>query len=239
MTDARHLDWHGCFNARDLGGIRTVDGRLTRRGALVRADTPEGLTASGWSALLAYGIRTIVDLRNDDERGADLAARPPDIATVHLPLDGIEHSEFWDLWAGGPQFATPLYYGPHIERFPERSGRVISAIANAEPGGVLFHCIGGRDRSGQIAMLLLALVGVAAEHIAADYALSAERLRARHAHLGEKDQGPAIDEFLAAQGTSTREAIVTTLSSLNLDAFRSAGGVTEDLAALRARLLEP
>ena len=39
-------------------------------------------------------------------------------------------------------------------------------------------------------MLLLALAGVAVEDIAADYALSAERLAARCAARGEPDQGP-------------------------------------------------
>jgi len=39
MSDGnRHLDWDGCFNVRDLGGLRTVGGGETRRGALVRAD---------------------------------------------------------------------------------------------------------------------------------------------------------------------------------------------------------
>jgi len=56
---------------------------------------------------------------------------------------------------------------------------VIAAIADAEPGGVGFHCVGGQDRSGQIAMLVLALAGVDPEDIAADYLLSRERLRAR------------------------------------------------------------
>jgi hypothetical protein len=157
---------------------------------------------------------------------------------VHLPLDGIEERAFWELWTGGPQFATPLYYGPHIERFPERSGRVLAAIAHAEPGGVLFHCVGGRDRSGQIAMLLLALVGVAPEEIAADYALSEERLRVRYAHLGEPDQGIEIAEFLQQQGTSTADVVLKTLASLDLDAFCHAGGLRDDdLAALQRRLL--
>ena len=51
-------------------------------------------------------------------------------------------------------------------------------------------------------MLLLALVGVAVEDIAADYALSAERLAARYAARGEPDQGPLVEAFLADRGTS-------------------------------------
>ena len=61
----RVLYWDGCTNARDLGGLGTSDGRMTRWGAVVRSDTPARLTATGWSALYAYGIRTIITLRTD------------------------------------------------------------------------------------------------------------------------------------------------------------------------------
>jgi hypothetical protein len=142
----RHLDWQGCFNVRDLGGLRTTDGRRTRPRRIVRADALDGLTASGWAALSAHGVRTVIDLRDDDERGVDAAPRPAWVTTVHLPLDGSEDREFWDAWDSGPQFATPLYYGPHLQRFPERSAAVLSAIARAEPGGVVFHCASGRDQ---------------------------------------------------------------------------------------------
>ncbi len=233
----RQLDWDGAFNVRDLGGLPAAGGHATRRGAVVRGDSPDRLSAAGWSALEAHGIRTIVDLRNDDER--EVGVRPRGIDTLHLPLDG-EDARFWDRWATGPQFATPLYYGPHLERFPERSARVIAAIASAPPGGVYVHCVGGRDRTGQVAMLLLALVGVAPEEIAADYALSAECLPARYAALGEEDQGPALTEYLRAQGTTAEGAVLETLAAVDVEARLRAGGTTDaDLAALRARLLGP
>jgi protein-tyrosine phosphatase len=148
-----HLDWEGCFNVRDLGGLPTADGRETRRRALVRADSLDGLTASGWAALSAHGVRTVVDLRNDDELGPDAAPRPPAVTTIHIPLDVSEDHEFWEgVWGSGPQFATPLYCRPHLERFPGRSAAVLAAIADARPGGVVFHCAGARDRTGQVAM---------------------------------------------------------------------------------------
>jgi len=59
----------------------------------------------------------------------------------------------------------------------DRSAAVLGAIAGAAPGGGVFHCVGGRDRTGQIAILLLALAGVDAERIVADYELSDVRLR--------------------------------------------------------------
>jgi protein tyrosine/serine phosphatase len=234
----RHLEWEGCFNVRDLGGLPVAGGGTTRWGAVVRADALDELTPAGWAALVAHGVRTVVDLRNEDERAVGPVARPPEVTTVELPLDAVDDREFWDVWDSGPQFGTPLYYGPHLERFPERSAAVIAAIASAAPGGVAFHCGGGRDRAGQIAMLVLALVGVPPEVIAADYALSFERLPARYAARSEPDQGPMLTAFLEAEGTTGEALVVELLRTVDVEArLRSAGLTDAQLAALRARLV--
>jgi protein-tyrosine phosphatase len=115
---------------------------------------------------------------------------------------------------------------------------VVAAVARAKPGGVLVHCVSGRDRTGQVSMLLLALAGVAFEEIAADYALSAERLRPRYEALRESDQGPVLEEHLALRGTSASELIVSLLASTDFEATLGRGGLTAaDLRALRERLL--
>lgn len=150
------LAWEGCANLRDLGGLPAAGGRRTRMGAFVRGAAVERLSAAGWDALRKHGIRTVVDLRNHDELGAVVASRPPGVRTVHVPLDSIEDREFWDVWGTGPQFGTPLYYGPFLERHPERAVEVLAALATAPAGGVLYHCMGGRDRTGLITVLLLA-----------------------------------------------------------------------------------
>jgi hypothetical protein len=234
----RHLIWEGCFNVRDLGGLSTADGGVTRRGALVRADALDKLTEAGWLALWEHGVRTVVDLRNDDELHGDASPRPPGLTTIHLPLDGIEDREFWDVWQNGPQFGTPLYYGPHLARFPQRSAAAVSAIARAPAGGVAYHCGGGRDRAGQITMLILALAGVPADAIAADYMLSFQRLPSLYDAHGEPDQGAELLSYLEDQGTSAEAIIVELLRDLDVAAHLGRAGLTEDdLAALRRRLV--
>jgi protein tyrosine/serine phosphatase len=238
MTRDRHLDWDGCFNVRDLGGLRTVDGAETRWGAVVRGDAPSRLTEPGWEALLEHGVRTIVDLRNDDERRPDAAARPDEVATVHVALDGLDDREFWDDWQHGPQFATPMYYASHFERFPDRHARVIAAIADAEPGGVYLHCVGGRDRSGQVAILLLALAGVEPDEIVTDYELSAPRLVGLYEAWGEADQGAELAEFLAREGTSARELILSVLDGFDAERYLHAAGLgSAEISHVRTRLL--
>ena len=220
----RDLDWDGCRNVRDLGGLPTADGGRIRRGALVRADSLERLTAGGWAALEAHGVRTVIDLRNHDELGDDAAPRPDGVTTIHLPLDGMEDTEFWDQWVDRPEFGTPHYYGPWLERFPDRAARVLAAIAQAEPGGVAYHCMGGRDRTGLVTMLVLAAAGVPPEAVAEDYALSNENI-----------PDAVIAAFYEELGTTP--AAVAAEVMAGVDASRYLG--PEDVAALRERVLEP
>ena len=236
----RHLDWDGCFNVRDLGGLPAAGGAKTARGALVRADSLSRLSAAGWQALLDHGVRTVIDLRNPHERkeAPDLAARPAAIETVLAPLDGTEDRGFWRSIEQTPEFGTPIYYRAHLMRKPQLVAGAVKAIVDAPPGGVAFHCVGGRDRTGELAMVTLALAGVPAAQIAADYELSAERQRGLWQALGQPDQDTEIQAYLAERGTTAGEVIETTLASLDLEATLAAGGLgAQDLAALRSRLL--
>jgi protein tyrosine/serine phosphatase len=238
MTDDRHLHWDGCGNVRDLGGLRTRDGRRIRHGAIVRADALDRLSAAGWAALEAHGVRTVIDLRNDDERGQDLAPRPPGLTTLHLPLDGVEDTEFWKDWHGRPEFGTPIYYRPFLEHFPARTAAVFTAIARAAPGGVAVHCGIGRDRTGLITIMLLTLAGVGIDDITADYALSEPRVIAQLQRLGAPEYLDEVGAFYAREGITAAEVIEALLAELDVEAYLRAARVTdEDLAAIRARLL--
>jgi protein-tyrosine phosphatase len=221
----RVLVWDGCTNVRDLGGLGTRDGCMTLWKAIVRSDTPARLTEAGWAALYAYGIRTIITLRTvgmlEDE--LNFSPRYPDIATVQAAIEDVTDPEFLQQWACTDLWSTPLYYKDALHRWPERHAAVISAIAQAKPGGVLFHCIRGHDRTGIIALLLLALAGVTPEDIIVDYELSTD---------------PERDELLACHHSSVRDAILGALAGLDIDRYLGNGGATQDeLAAVRKRLL--
>ena len=77
MMNNRILNWDGCKNVRDLGGLNTLGGSVTNWKAVVRSDTPSRLTTMGWAALYEYGIRTIVTLRThgmvEDELNVSIA----------------------------------------------------------------------------------------------------------------------------------------------------------------------
>ena len=63
LDKKRHLELEGTRNIRDLGGYQTVDGRTPRWKTMLRADTLEKLTPDGQRALVDYGVRTVIDLR--------------------------------------------------------------------------------------------------------------------------------------------------------------------------------
>jgi protein-tyrosine phosphatase len=223
--EKRVLVWEGCTNVRDLGGLGTCDGRTTRWGAVVRSDSPAKLTATGWSALYAYGIRTIISLRTYGvtEDDLNIPLRHPDLVTVQVAIEDITDTEFVRQWVTTNLWGTPLYYKDALWRWPERHAAAISAIARASPGGVLFHCTRGNDRTGIIALLLLALVGVTLDEIVADYELSPD---------------PQRDELLEREHASVREAILNALAGLNIGSYLGMGGASQDdLAAVRRRLL--
>jgi protein-tyrosine phosphatase len=229
----RDLMWDGCANVRDLGGLPTADGRRTRWGAVVRSDTPDRLTPEGWEAAAAHGVRTIVDLRNPGEHRALPGLRPPGMTVVSVPVDRLDDPD-------RPRFGgTPLYLRPFMGRWPDLCVAPLRAIAQAPPGGVLVHCVAGRDRTGLTAILLLALAGVAHEHILDDYARSAARLSALYARLGEPDDDLRVQARLAEAGTTTAEVILALLAGLDVEAYLLSGGLTPaELTTLRDRLTD-
>lgn len=227
MMRNRLLNWDGCKNVRDLGGLSACDGRKTRWGALVRSDDPFKLTTKGWEALWVHGIRTIITLRTEGktEYNFDLKVLPSGVKVVSVAIEDLGDNEFLQKWAATDLWCTPLYYQDALRRWPQRHAEVVASFAQAQPGGVLIHCVRGNDRTGIITLLLLALVGVAAEDIVTDYELSPD---------------PERDEILRASDTSSRNVILETLANLDVETYLLGAGLSlSDLEAVRERLLEP
>ena len=226
MTPNRVLAWDGCNNVRDLGGLSLAEGGRTRWGAIVRSDTPSRLSADGWSALYAHGIRTIISLRTHGmtEDHPVITPPQPDINVVSVEIEDVTDREFALKWASSDLWGTPLYFRDALERWPQRHANALKEIAQAQPGGVLFHCIRGYDRTGIIAFLTLALAGVTMDEIVADYELSVDAVR---------------DKLLAERNTTVYDVIRSTLESFDLENYLRGGGLTQDdIQSIRTRFLE-
>jgi protein-tyrosine phosphatase len=245
----RNLAWDGLLNARDLGGHPTEDGGETRWGSIVRADSVRQLSEEGWQAVVDYGVRTVVDLRSDEELAADPPAELP-VDAVHVPFfdeyrDDVRE-EVEQASAGAPDHATATreVYLIFLEHFRANVTAAIRAVGQAPEGGVVVHCHGGKDRTGLVTAFLLRLAGVPIDEIATDYALSEQRLRTRH----EEWFATAADEAELARlhriAATPRSAMVEVLEELerrygSIEGYLQAGGATdEDLERARARLRE-
>ncbi len=218
----RSIDVDGLVNARDLGGLRRRNSTVTPPGVFFRSENADWIRPAGWDQLRALGVRTIVDLRQPDERGRDAQARPPGLTTVAVDLDGLENTAFWkDYWDNG-LCGTALYFIPHLLAMPERAGRVLSALAHAPAGGVLFHCMAGRDRTGLISLLLLAAADVETDEIVADYMETVRLGDVRAAAAQGKNAEPTSEELCVARGTTTERAFRDAIRQLDLTWFYTA-----------------
>jgi protein-tyrosine phosphatase len=240
----RDLVWEGCLNVRDLGGHPTEHGGETSYGAYVRAASIDRLTESGWQALVDYGVRTIVDLRLEEERDVQVPPGLPVVA-LHRPMaPAFGHPDWWEHSLDGePAEATRGAYLAFLERFGAHFAEAVTAIASADEGAVLFHCMGGKDRTGLVAALMLRLAGVGPGAIAADYALSADNLGDwldSWIEAAEDDEERARRTRICA---SPAEAMLAVLAAVDerfggAEGYLCAAGVDEELLdRVRARLL--
>ena len=94
----RTVHWDGFFNARDLGGLPTVDGATTAWSRVYRSATLHLATPTGRDQAYAAGVRTIVSLLNDDEvppgeTTTETAAR---FTYLRVALDVTQDTELWE-----------------------------------------------------------------------------------------------------------------------------------------------
>jgi protein-tyrosine phosphatase len=250
LLRSRDLTWDGCLNVRDLGGHATEDGGETRFDAVVRADSVRQLTEAGWQALVDYGVRTVVDLRADHELAEDPPAELP-VEVLHVPFMESDEREWQEIESeieaaskAAPDVATATrdVYLIFLEHFKKNVAAGIKAVARAPEGGVVVHCAGGKDRTGLLVAFLLHLAGVDTEQIAADYALSEERLRPRHdAWIAdaktdeERERLERITQTPAASIVGVFQELERRYGSVE-GYLEDAGASAEDLALARARL---
>ncbi|SNQ46888.1 putative Tyrosine specific protein phosphatase [Frankia canadensis] len=210
-------DVAGLVNLRDVGGLRTQDGRRTRAGVLYRSEMPK--EGDHPPASLAWPPPTVIDLRSAAERGPHAHPLAALGSTVRVfPLLGEDagagqHSATSAAMTGGLR----SLYEAMLQHAAPQIAEIVE-VAAAAPGPILVHCAAGKDRTGVTVAVLLRLADVLEADVLADY-LATEanmpgvlrRLRG-HALLpggGSQD----VDKELVRVSPVAAEAVLATTSA--------------------------
>ena len=158
-----------------------------------------------------YGIRTDIDLRSDREcYGMTGSPLGPSVRWVHVSYSG--------------------YAGAFTEGGLSTNRKVFDVFMDDNSYPIVFHCIGGADRTGTVAMLLEALLGVPEDELWRDYLTTG--------FVGGVSDATHRQWFGSAV-KKLKEYPGATLADKAEAYFLKLGFTKEDVARLRERLLEP
>jgi len=237
LADGRRIELAGTLNLRDLGGYPAAGG-VVRWRTLLRSDALHMVDSGGVASLSELRLRTVVDLRTQFEAN-----------TAPSALDGLPvRRQHISILSGDLQSLTlelDAIYRYMIDDRGDALAAAIKVLCAADALPALVHCSAGKDRTGVVIALVLAVLGVPDPVIAADYALSATYL--------DPDRTPAIGQVQASTGLGgdlTRTLLISP-PALILDTLawaRAASGSVdrylldhglrpEDLAQLRSALI--
>ncbi len=233
-------------NARDLGGLPTIDGRRIRPGLVFRANALNRLTDSDIDMLAKLELSCVVDLRSEYEIqmiGPDRLPSPPPGRLIALPLADPDH-EFFASVTAVIRADTSLIaeYGPlDRDELVDRMlgayrwlatsaaaraayGSVLRLMAEVDTLPLLFHCTAGKDRTGWLAAVLLTALGVDRAVIAEDYLRTTDLNQPGIAYVIGRLHGRVPDPSVVLPVLEARAQYL-------LEAFAAAERVYGDMAA--------
>lgn len=191
----------GVENCRELGGYNTIHGEQTRWHTFIRSSDLSEITEEDKNFLINYGVKTVIDLRSADEANQypNPLANEDNIHYINIPL---LNSDVANLIFSDSNFTLGKMY---IDLLQNEDGikKVFQSIVKAD-GCVLYHCSAGKDRTGIISMLLLALAGVQKQDIISNYEVTYTNIE----KLREKFKAYSLpnEEFLLSKPESIIEA---------------------------------
>lgn len=213
LSYERLIALEGAHNVRDLGGYCTGDGGFTRWRSILRGDALHALSDRDIEILVKAGLTTVIDLRNPVEIELEASPFPARGAVRYLNTSLFSDLAPVEMMAAGQvEFDMGDRYCQGLDSCGPAIAEVLSAIAEADDGIVLFHCSAGKDRTGVIAALLLANAGVDEQTIIEDYALTAtisgpliDKLRRRA--LARGTSADLVEAILASRPESMARAM--------------------------------
>ena len=179
--DAVDTRLEGAPNFRDVGGYGAAKGFRVRRGLVFRSGHLANLTDADLESLRNLGIKTVIDFRPLYEKDMSGHNRMPDgINYVPIPIgDPAMAPEVKRALVDGDFTSLPDLHDANrtlIRDFSDQLGEALRLIADPDNLPIVFHCIGGKDRTGMTAAILLTLLGVPWSGVLDDYMSTNGRL---------------------------------------------------------------
>ena len=183
---SRYIDIPGMNNTRDLGGMRTKDGRVIRPNMLYRSSKLGKLEDKDW---FARNIALVVDMRSSREINENPDPHIPGVDYLHLPIFemlavGVSRDKESDRRMAAPNVESAIksmssVYARFVndEFCLNQFRRFIQLLFAPREKALLWHCSAGKDRTGTGALFIQELLGVDREDIIADYLMTNEYLK--------------------------------------------------------------
>ena len=235
----------GAPNFRDLGGLRTQDGRTVAHGRLLRSGQLGELHAEDIARLRQWlgADVCVIDLRGQAER-VKLGCALPGAIVHSLPIEPSVAHRLDAIVAVGQPLAVPVARGfmaDAYQGFVRNARAQVAALfehALAREGRpMVVHCAAGKDRTGFMVAMLLAALDVPRAAIMEDYLLTNQRVQ-------PKDSKRYPPEILEVLGTVRAEFLEAAFEAIEaefggLDAYlaQAAALTPERRARLRQALL--
>lgn len=164
-------------NFRDLGGLRGYSGKKVVRQKLYRGGQLFGMTDQEKIEFCRfYGIKTIIDLRNEESYSAEPNGKIPRVKEyIFEVMKDMEELSGSNPMRNSSAEAASKYleavYGEFVTNAHARKCflEILKIMTSHEEGGIYFHCFAGKDRTGVVAAIMLSVLGVSRADILADY----------------------------------------------------------------------
>jgi protein-tyrosine phosphatase len=165
-------------NFRDLAEHVTAP---VRRGVLYRSDHLGALDENDARAIVALGVKRVLDFRGVDER-TPYACRLPDVQVHSLAIEPTIVQVISDLLDAGHDLTEAETvshmqdtYRGFVRNSTHRFAEFFNHLLESDDPTV-FHCTAGKDRTGFAAALVLSALGASHDEVMRDYMLTNERL---------------------------------------------------------------
>lgn len=244
VTDSypRNLGFSATYNFRDVGGYAGLEGRTVRWRRLFRSDALHRIGESDAAAFAQLGVRTVIDLRRPAE--VEKFGRVPEgygLDYRHLVLN---HTD-WET-ISRDDVPQDRWLADRYLNFAEDGHEAILAslriIAEPSRAPVIVHCMAGKDRTGTVCALTLALLGVSDEDIAADYALTTAAMTSLTEYLMEKHPAAVLgNEHMFESPPGAMLKFLADLRALHGSVenyVREIGLLDAEIDSMRSHLLE-